>query len=498
MATAYKAMNDTVDPWAIPDLSILEEGRRPPPPLPPAMFGKAWGELERLAADKGAPVDYVALSWLTVCSSLIGAKRRVVPYRSTWREPPIIWLGLVGDPSHNKSPALDPFQSILRKLEDDRLEEHEEALNVWRADCERARAEKAAWQEEVKAATKEGLNTPPLPPLAQEPAEPRRRRYSVGDVTPESMGAILVGNPQGCLMIRDELAGWVTSFDRYNPGGRAYWLEAFGGRPYTVDRKGSPEPLRVPYNGVSIIGSIQPAKLGDCLLSASDDGLAARLLFVWPERPPFSRPTATADVNAFEEAARRIDCIEWGRDEEGKRTDVGVPLSPEAMDVFDDCQRFYRDQEADAAGLLKSFIGKLSGLTLRLAIASEYARWAYEGGSEPEVISLATMEAVGDFVSAYAIPMAARVYGDACLPPVERNAATLARYIRRNKLRSINARSVMRDARLPGLRDAGDVDPAIEALVEAQWLRADPKRAGCSVGRLSRDYLVNPAIYGGR
>jgi hypothetical protein len=482
--------------WAAPDLSILEEGRRPPPALPSAIFGNAWGELQRIATDKGAPVDYVALSWLVGVASLIGSKRRVVPYEgSTWEEPSILWLGLVGDPSHNKSPALDPLQTILRDLEEERCDEHEEALSGWRSDCERARQEKAAWQEQVKAAVKDGLQTPRLPDNAEEPKAPGRRRYIVQDATPESLGSILMDNPQGSLMVRDELAGWLESFDRYNTGGRAYWLEAFGGRPYTIDRKGSAEPLRLPYNGVNVIGGIQPAKLAECLLRAGDDGMAARLLFTWPNRREWSRPSSTANLRGFANASRRLDEIEWTYGEDGKRKAARVMLDPAAAEVFDRCCQFYRDQEQEAAGKLKSFIGKLSGLTLRLALASEFSSWAYGGGAEPKTISAATLEAVADFVTGYAVPMAERVYGDAALPPVERNAATLARHIRKSKLRTVNTRELMRHDRLPGMREAAEIDPAIEALVEAGWLRPDPHRKGSSTGRASRDYVTNPAIW---
>lgn len=484
--------------WQQPDLAVLDEGRRAAPGIPSAMFGAAWPELVKLAADKGAPVDYVALSWLTVAASLIGSKRRAVPYHgSSWEEPSILWLGLVGDPSHNKSPSLDPFQNILRRLEDERTDDHLERLSEWKADCERSRVEKTTWQEMVKAAAKDGLATPPLPQTAEEPAEPRRRRYFVQDTTPESMGAILMGNPEGSLMIRDELAGWLTSFDRYNPGGRTYWLEAYGGRSYTVDRKGSPEPLRIPYNGVNVIGGIQPAKLADCLLHGSDDGLAARLLFTWPSRPEWSRPSSSADLDGFEAALRRIDALEPVVGNDGKQEALRIMLDPAAADAFDQCQLFYRDQEAQAGGLLKSFIGKLGGLTLRLALAAEFARWAYQGGTQPHSISVSTLEAVADFVAAYALPMSERVYGDAALPPIERNAATLARHIKRHRLRSINARTLKRVDRLPGLREAADIDPALEALVEAGWLRADPHRKGGTVGRATSDYAVNPAIDGG-
>lgn len=498
-ATAFKAQLDNAEVhtlWQRPDLSVLEEGRRSAPELPPAMFGLAWDELTRIAADKGAPVDYVALGWLVVSASLVGSKRRAVPYDgSTWEEPSILWLGLVGDPSHNKSPALDPLQNILRKLEDERTDEHLEELNRWRADCERAKVENGHWQEAVKAAAKDGITTPPIPDAAIEPEQPRRRRYVVQDATPESIGTILVGNPEGTLMVRDELAGWLESFDRYNAGGRSYWLEAFGGRSYTIDRKQSPDPLRIPYNGVNVMGGIQPGKLADCLLKATDDGLAARLMFVWPSRRAWSRPSSTADLAGFEDAARRLDALEWAVGPTGKNEALRVQLSPAAADAFDRCQQFYRDREQEAAGLLKSFIGKLPGLTLRLALAAEFSGWAYSGGPEPQSISASTLEAVADFVADYALPMAERVYGDAALPPVERNAATLAKHLKRRRVRTINTRDLQRVERLPGLRDAADIDPAVEALVEAGWLRPDPHRKGGTVGRASRDYLVNPAIW---
>ena len=141
----------------------------------------------------------------------------------------------------------------------------------------------------MKAATKEGVNTPPLPDTCGRASRAVAAPLLRPGYDPRKHGLDLVGNPSGSLMLRDELADG-------SPGsiatirGATYWLEAFGGRSYTVDRKGSPEPLGIPYNGVNVIGGIQPAKLADCLLHGSDDGLAARFLFTWPDRPAFSRP----------------------------------------------------------------------------------------------------------------------------------------------------------------------------------------------------------------
>lgn len=501
MATSYKKAYEgnveALSVWGPIDRSILDGGRRTPPPLPSALFGSAWSELVKLSEDKGAPADYVALSYLVVCASMIGSKRRVVPYRgSSWEEPSILWLGLVGDPSHNKSPSLDPFMSILRTLEGEKREDHLRNVIDYAAESERAKVEKAAWQEAVKMAAKDGLQTPPIPKGAIEPDEPVRHRYYMQDATTEAAQSILSKNPNGCLMLRDELAGWFTSFDRYNPGGRPYWIVSFGGRSYTVDRKGTPEPMHIPYNGVPVIGGIQPAKLAECVMKGADDGLAARFLFIWPERREFSRPSSNADLSSFEAAIRRLDDLDWQYDADGKAEPFKVMLDSNAADLFDNCQRFYREREGDASGLLKSFVGKLAGLTLRLAMAAEFSRWAWEGGKVPTIIGAQTLEHVADFVGDYVLPMAERVYGDAALPPVERNAATLARYITRYRLKSINARDLKREARLPGLREAAEIDPAIDALIEANWLRPSPSRQGGTVGRARADYAVNPVVIG--
>lgn len=120
-ATAFKARVDqaeTVNIWPAPDMSILSAGRRSPPALPSDMFGPVWPLLNEMAEGAGAPVDYLAVSFLSVAASLIGGKRKVKPYAiADWSEPCIVWAGLVGDPSSNKSPALDRTTNALREME---------------------------------------------------------------------------------------------------------------------------------------------------------------------------------------------------------------------------------------------------------------------------------------------------------------------------------------------------------------------------------------------
>lgn len=78
------------------------------------------------------------------------------------------------------------------------------------------------------------------------------------------------------------------------------------------------------------------------------------------------------------------------------------------------------------------------------------------------------------------------------LPKAERNAATLAKWIVKNRKEKVNTRALQREARLPGMRNAEEIREAIDLLIEADWLRHNPKRKGMAIGKRSNDYEVNP------
>jgi hypothetical protein len=96
----------------------------------------------------------------------------------------------------------------------------------------------------------------------------------------------------------------------------------------------------------------------------------------------------------------------------------------------------------------------------------------------------------------YFIPMAERVYGDAAIPVPERNARTLARYLKQGKLREFNARALQRVIGGP-LRDADAVKAACAALIEAGLIREQFSRSGATPGKKAHNYEVDPAVYQG-
>jgi hypothetical protein len=485
---------------ALPDMSVLSAGRRAAPVMPRELFGDAWPLLNDLADGAGAPVDYVGVSFLAVCASLIGGKRRVKPYdTSDWCEPAILWCALVGDPSAAKSPAIDAVTKPLRDIERDCADDHAANLMAWEAQTERANAERAQWKDDVRAAAKEKLGTPMLPNSAVLPSMPERRRLLVMDATPEALGSILAGNPAGTLSLRDELSAFLTTFDRYSPGGRPFWLEAYGGRSYVVDRKGRDGPIQLDFLGVSMLGGIQPAKLAETLFDAADDGLSARFIWAWPESIPYEPPRKLADMDALANVYRRLNDLDWAATEDGRRVPVILPLAPEARDIFVQWVRESSEGMEDHSALYQGLVGKMRGGVLRLALVSELFAWAWGGGEEPRAVSATTLAKAIEFVEDYVKPAALRVFGDVALPPVERNAAVLARYVRKLKLRTINAREMRRSPHkqhLAGMREAGPLNDALEYLVEHGWLFETPSRDGAP-GQPRRDYTVNPAVHGG-
>jgi hypothetical protein len=466
--------------------------------MPAELFGSAWPLLSAIAEGTASPVDYAAIGYVAAAASLIGGKRRVRPYESSaWSEPCILWCGAVGDPSTRKSPSLDAVTDALRSIERDHAELHREKLRDWENGSTVAKAVREDWQGQIKKAIKDGKTAPQMPPAAMEPDEPSRRRTIVVDATPEAVGAILAGNPQGTMHFRDELAGWLMSFDRYSPGGREFWLEAYGGRPFVIDRKGAKEPLAIPFNGVTVLGGIQPAKLAGALFDSPDDGLTARFLWAWPDKVAFRRPQRLADMSALENAYRRLDSLGWGQDIEGRQAPVVIPLSAAAADVFEHWQADNATIDDDSSSLFKSFVGKMDGAVLRLALIAEYTRWAFNGGEEPRQVSLDGLVAAAAFADDYAKPMAQRVYGDAALPEAERNAAVLARYIRKHAFTAINKRDLKRSphkSHLSMLRNAAAMDAAVSHLVDCGWLLSADD--GNPQGRPRGDYLVNPAVHG--
>ena len=165
------------------------------------------------------------------------------------------------------------------------------------------------------------------------------------------------------------------------------------------------------------------------------------------------------------------------------------------MEVF---AREMQERKAAAGGLLRTAYGKARGQVLRLALNLEFLWWCGDTGMTPPpmTISQRAFAAAALLVSDYFIPMAERIYGDAAATTAERNAATLARWLRKTRPDEVHVRNLQREVRLPGLKRADDIRAAADVLVEADWLRSPA--SGTEFGHRGRiSYAVNPRLWRG-
>lgn len=487
---------ETSAEWPRPDLAAARQNRRPPPSLPLDVFGSMWSELIITAAEGAScPVDYVAGPLIASAALLIGNARWVSPWQG-WKEPPVLWLGVVGDPSAGKSPGADPVVDILRSLENELANSFEVTHREWATARESARCLKEAWAKDVATAAKSGTPAPIMPANAVEPPEPVRPRIVVSDATPEALGGLLAAHEKGLLFFRDELAGWFSSFGRYSGSGadRAFWVEGYGGRAFTIDRVKHPLPVIIPRLSLGVLGGVQPDRLCE-LINGPDDGLQARFLWLWPDKVAPRRPTRHANVELGRAALRKLIELPLVPGDDGAFRPFLCPLADDAAETFDQWRKEH--SEVEVSGVLASSFGKSPGHLLRLALILEHLWWCAKMSPSmpPSRISNAAVLAAAALVDDYFKPMAERVFGDAVLPEADRLAATLARWILRERPTVVNARALRRKARLPGLREAEKVKVALNALVEADWLRPVFSRSGDNAGRPREDYQVNPRLF---
>jgi hypothetical protein len=482
----------------LPSLALLRD-RLPAPELPLHLFGPVWQErILEAAAAKNAPPDYVAAGLLVTAAGLIGNSRWAAPWDG-WREPPFLWIGAVGNPSSGKSPGMDAsLRDVLPELEEELAADYPEKVAAWATLAEEAKAIREVWERDVKKAVKTNLAPPHLPEGATAPCRPIRPRIVTNEPTVQKVAELLRDCPRGLILDRDELAAFIGSFDQYGGGkggaDRASWLEAFNGRPKSVDRVKSPEPILVRRFGVSIVGTIQPDRLSE-LIAGADDGLAPRFLWVFPEAlGTFNRPDRSHDVPAWQADLARLLRLPMVPAECGEARPWYMRFSDAAADVVLGAGRDWAAREATVSGLLLGAIGKARGHMVRLAMVLELLRWCAEkpGEEAPAEVGEEAAAAAAVLLDAYFLPMAQRAYGEGALTEPERRGRTLLRHIIAQGLQVVNEREVRETRGLAGLTDAEAVKAAVAMLRHEDVLLAGSREA--KAGRPRADHVVNPRL----
>lgn len=131
---------------------------------------------------------------------------------------------------------------VIKQLEIDAKKKHDgEALDAKAAELvEKARAKQR--DKDVAAVLDDGRDVQAVAKsyLEQSQEPPKRTRYLVNDTTVEKVGEILADNPNGVLLFRDELVGFLALDREGQEGARTFFLESWNGDGrFTFDRIGN-------------------------------------------------------------------------------------------------------------------------------------------------------------------------------------------------------------------------------------------------------------------
>ncbi|HUG68363.1 MAG TPA: DUF3987 domain-containing protein, partial [Pirellulaceae bacterium] len=353
--------------------------------------------------------------------------------------------------------------------------------------------------ERALSAWKRDKNTDELPP--EKPDPPEASRYIVSDTTVEALAPLLQANPRGLLEARDELAGWIGSFDRYSGGkggaDAAHWLSMHNGESIVVDRKtGIPRTIYVPQASVSVTGGIQPTILHRALGNEHrESGLAARLLLSWPPRKTKRWTEADIDPDAETELARVFDQLydlQGTVDAEGCPRPVVISLSQDAKETWKVYYNHHAEEQDNLSGDLSAAWSKLEEYAARLALVIHCARCAADDPAlqNPNVMDATSMKA-GIKLAQWFKAETRRVYALLSESNDGRDQRRLVEWIER-KGGSVTAREVQQGNRQ--YQTAESAEAALVSLVKAefgQWQSTATTKKG---GRPTRKFVLHEPL----
>lgn len=473
--------------------------------LPPAL--RPW--LADLSERMQVPLEFPTIAALVSLSSLVGRKLAIRPKRfDDWSEVGNLWGLVVGWPGILKTPAMEPAMAPLHQLEAEagdtyaRDHAHDEAEEaVRRARIKGIEARIASQVEDDPSVDVTSLRDALCKLKAR--GEPMRR-YITQDPTIERLGVLLAENPNGILLYRDEIMGWLQRMEREgHESDRAFYLELWTGRGISSsDRIG--RGLVSHPRCLSIVGSIQPGPFADYVRSAGrsgrgDDGLVQRFqLAVWPELSESYTPIDRAPDRAARERAcalfRQVDALRPAdlaqEQEDGMHY---LRFDEPAQQVFllwlTSLEVRIRSKSSGLSAVMLAHLGKYRGLCARLAMLFHVIDCA-DGGLAGPVRQESARLAVRwcEFLESHA----RRIYGEAthdCADAVQE----LSQRIVSGQLPAagFTARDVYRKG-WRGLKTPEGISGALDELVRLHWLRAEHRPTG---GRGTIEYRINPRVF---
>ena len=464
--TAKISWPEPVDLW----------GRFPPPVLPKGLLPDlierwAFEQAESMGADPAG----LAMAAIASCAAAIPDHLRVkVKRHADWYESARIWVALIGPPSAKKSPIIRAATAPINAIDTELFRSWQRAMARWLA---------------LEPDEKKG-----------KPA-PAQSRIRLTDTTVEAAQEVLVGSPNGLLMVQDELTGFFGSMDRYGSSGkggadRAFWLQSWNGGEYALNRVGRGSTL-IPNLSVSLLGGIQPEPFRKAASGMIDDGLIQRLFPIMLGRASMGKDEPMSDSDV--QYGILIEALHKLRSPKGLN-DGSLRLSDGAQCVRLEMEKRHLElRELESINRkLASHIGKYEGYFARLCVVWHCIEYCsdpfvdHDPNGLPIEISEGTAQRVADFMHQFLLPHAIAFYAECLGLSSDHDALeSIAGYILTHKLTEVTNRDVQRGDRVMRKLNDFEVKPLLEQLEAMGWLeRIEGPRPSSKP-----HFLVNPRVH---
>jgi putative DNA primase/helicase len=455
----------------------------------------------------------VAAPAIVSMAAVVGRKIGIFPRKKdNWLVVPNLWGAIVGGPGAFKTPTIAEALRAIERLCKAASEEYQSKKSAIEAKEQALTMEMEAKKEDLKKSFKadngKALELENDLAVIQEELKNIRiveKRYKTNDATIEKIGHLLRDNPNGLLLFRDELAGWIRSLDKSGrEGDREFYLESWNGTgAHSIDRVGN-GTVHIPALCLSIFGGIQPGKFESLTKGSSgkeDDGFLQRFqILVYPDlKPDWQDIDREPNEDAFE---RVSEFFSWLDKLEGKQLSSevskkenipGVRFSDEALEIFRTWRTTLENRlqsgELDNPAF-EAHLAKYRSLVPTLALLFWLPEVA-EGESKDGVVSKSATELAirwADFLEQHA----RRVYFTEG-SKTEQSAKALAKKITAGLVTDGTAlRSICRH-NWSYLGSREEVEVALAALEELGWVRLISTQ-----GRGSRSQIikVHPKLQG--
>lgn len=166
--------------------------------------------------------EFVMAPALVSFSSIVGRKIGIYPkQQDDWLVIPNLWGAIVARPGYFKSPTIVEAMKPLEQVSERTRIENESGQHVMNASKMILSLQMEALKDSIKKALKE-CDYEKLEQLKDQAAVLEKenakahveRRYKTNDATVEKVARLLNENPNGLLLMRDELNGWLQTLNK--------------------------------------------------------------------------------------------------------------------------------------------------------------------------------------------------------------------------------------------------------------------------------------------